>query len=212
MKKYKRVLLVCAIAAVLLLLGWYFLNREYKYFMRSAYPLKYTDIVAKEATANHLDPAMVYSVIKAESNFDPDAKSRAGAIGLMQLTPDTFDWVQTKLKSSEKYTEEDLYTPEINIRYGCKLLSILFDKYNKQATALSAYNAGIGTVNSWLKNPAISKDGVVLDNIPFEETRSYVDVVLKNYENYKKTYQFNSKGENMNDDETWQGRSQKNVG
>jgi soluble lytic murein transglycosylase len=167
--------------------------------MRSAYPLKYSDIVAKEATKNNLDPAMVYSVIKAESNFDPDAKSRAGAIGLMQLTPDTFDWLQTKLKTDEKYTENDLYTPEINIRYGCKFLSILFNKYSKQATALCAYNAGIGTVNAWLKDPDISKDGVTLDKIPFEETRNYVEVVLKNYENYKKTYQFNDKGESVND-------------
>ncbi|QEY33915.1 lytic transglycosylase domain-containing protein [Caproiciproducens galactitolivorans] len=199
MKRYKRILFICAIAAALLLLGWFFLNREYKYFMRSAYPLKYSDIVAKEATKNHLDPAMVYSVIKAESNFDPDAKSRAGAIGLMQLTPDTFDWLQTKLKSDEKYTENNLYSPEINIRYGCKFLSILFNKYSKQATALCAYNAGIGTVNAWLKDPDISKDGVTLDQIPFEETRNYVNIVLKNYENYKKTYQFNDKGESVND-------------
>lgn len=199
MKRYKRILRICAIAAALLLLGWFFLNREYKYFMRSAYPLKYSDIVAKEATKNNLDPAMVYSVIKAESNFDPDAKSRAGAIGLMQLTPDTFDWLQTKLKTDEKYTENDLYTPEINIRYGCKFLSILFNKYSKQATALCAYNAGIGTVNAWLKDPDISKDGVTLDKIPFEETRNYVEIVLKNYENYKKTYQFNDKGESVND-------------
>ncbi len=199
MKVFKKVFVTCLILAVLLLLGYFALNHGYNNFMKKAYPLEYTDIVAKEATANQLDPALVYSVMKVESNFDPDAESHAGAIGLMQLTPDTFEWVQTKLKSDTKYTEADLYTPEINVRYGCKLLSLLLNKYSQKGTALSAYNAGIGTVNSWLKNPDISKDGETLDNIPYAETRKYVDAVLKNYDNYKKLYQFNSKGENSND-------------
>lgn len=197
MKIFKKILIACAVAAILLLLGYFALSRGYDFFMKKAYPLQYTDIVAKEATANGLDPALVYSVIKAESNFDPDARSHAGAVGLMQMTPDTFEWVQTKLKSDTKYTEKDLYTPEVNIRYGCKLLSMLLEKYSRKATALSAYNAGIGTVNAWLKNPNISKDGAAIDNIPYEETRNYVDAVLKNYDNYSKLYQFNSKGENI---------------
>ncbi len=198
MKIFKKILFACAAAAILLLLGYFALSRGYDFFMKKAYPLQYTDIVAKEATANGLDPALVYSVIKAESNFDPDARSHAGAVGLMQMTPDTFEWVQTKLKSDAEYTEQDLYTPEVNIRYGCKLLAMLLEKYNRKATALSAYNAGVGTVNAWLKNPNISKDGAALDNIPYEETRNYVDAVLKNYDNYSKLYQFNSKGENIN--------------
>lgn len=198
MKVTKKVIITCVILVVLLLFGYFVLNRGFDYFMKKAYPLKYSDIVAKEATANHLDPALVYSVMKAESNFESNAQSHAGAIGLMQLTPDTFEWVQTKLKSETQYTNSDLYTPEINIRYGCKLLSILIEKYSKMDTALGAYNAGIGTVNSWLKNPDISKDGTSLDNIPYEETRNYVSAVLMNYDNYKKLYQFNSEGENNN--------------
>ncbi|MDF2632495.1 MAG: lytic transglycosylase protein [Caproiciproducens sp.] len=198
MKVFKKVIVTCIILVVLLLLGYFALNRANDYFMKKSYPLEYSDIVAKEATANHLDPALVYSVMKAESNFNPDAQSHAGAIGLMQLTPDTFAWIQTKLKSEAKYTEQDLYTPEVNIRYGCKLLSMLLDKYSQTGTALGAYNAGIGTVNSWLKNPDISKDGTSLDNIPYAETKNYVSAVLKNYDNYRKLYQFNSKGENNN--------------
>ncbi len=197
MKHFKRILLACAAAVILLLIGYFALNRGYTFFMKRAYPLQYTQLVAKEATANRLDPALVYSVIKAESNFDPNARSHAGAVGLMQMTPDTFEWVQTKLKSDTKYAEEDLYAPDISIRYGCKLLALLFERYSEKATALSAYNAGIGTVNTWLKNPDISKDGAVLDSIPYEETRNYVDAVLKNYANYKKLYQFNSKGETI---------------
>ena len=148
MKVFKKVIVTCIILVVLLLLGSLALNRANDYFMKKTYPLKYSDMVAKEATANHLDPALVYSVMKAESNFNPDAQSHAGAIGLMQLTPDTFAWIQTKLKSEAKFTEQDLYTPEVNIRYGCKLLSLLLDKYSQTGTALGAYNAGIGTVNS----------------------------------------------------------------
>lgn len=193
--KRKKIIVTSVILVILLLLGYFALGRGYHYFMTKAYPVQYAEIVAKEATANHLDPALVYSVIKAESSFNPDAQSHAGAIGLMQLTPDTFDWVQTKLKSEKKYTQADLYTPEINIRYGCKLLAILLEKYSKAETALGAYNAGIGTVNGWLKDSDISKDGVTLDTIPYGETKNYVDAVLKNYDNYKKLYQFNSKGE-----------------
>lgn len=198
MKVFKKVIVTSVILAVLLLGGYFALSQGYDYFMKKAYPLQYTDIVAKEAAANHLDPAFVYSVIKTESNFNPNALSHAGAIGLMQLTPDTFEWVQTKLKSDTKFTNADLYTPEINIRYGCKLLSMLLNEYTQEGTALSAYNAGRSKVNSWLKNQDISKDGATLDIIPYEETRNYVDAVLENYNNYKKLYQFNSKGENSN--------------
>ncbi len=198
MKKYKKTAIVCAVLVLLLFIGSFFLNRGYEYFMKKAYPIKYTQTVEKEAAANHLDPALVYSVIKAESNFNADAMSRAGAIGLMQLTPDTFDWLQTKLKSETKYTAEDLKTPEINIRYGCRFLSLLLEKYPQKRTALSAYNAGIGTVNIWLKDSSISQDGATLNSIPYAETRKYVDAVLQNYDKYTNLYQFNSRGENTN--------------
>jgi soluble lytic murein transglycosylase len=196
--EWKKTVIAGIILAIFILLGCFFLNRGYNYFMKRAYPLAYTETVAKEAMANHLEPALVYSVIKAESNFDADAKSRAGAIGLMQLTPDTFDWLQTKLKSDTKYTAEDLSNPEINIRYGCKFLSLLFQKYSRKQTALSAYNAGPSKVDSWLKDPTISQDGETLASIPYEETRRYVDAVLGNYDKYSTLYQFNSKGESTN--------------
>ncbi len=197
MKRFKKTAIAVAGLAILIFIGYFFLNHGYEYFMKKAYPLKYTQIVSREAAANHLEPALVYSVIKAESNFDADAESHAGAIGLMQLTPDTFEWLQTKLKSDAKYTTEDLKVPEINIRYGCKFLSLLLERYDQKRTALSAYNAGIGTVNSWLKDAGISQDGVSLDHIPYEETRKYVDAVLENYDKYSTLYKFNSKGESI---------------
>ena len=132
--------------------------------------------------------------MKAESNFDPDATSHAGARGLMQITPDTFDWLQTKLREGVSYTADDLYTPRVNIRYGCKFLQILQDEYTEQVTALSAYNAGMGTVNRWLRDPSISEDGVELNRIPYPETERYVSAVLRNYQTYRELYEFDEIG------------------
>ena len=83
---------------VLVVIGAAVLRLGHDYFMRTAYPLGYREIVEEEARAQGVDPALVYAVMKAESNFDPDATSHAGARGLMQITPDTFDWLQTKLR------------------------------------------------------------------------------------------------------------------
>lgn len=187
MKRWIKTILTLA---VLFVVGTLLLNWGYDSFMKAAYPLAYKELVTKEAAEQGVDPALVYSVIKAESNFDPEAKSHAGAMGLMQITPDTFDWLQTKLREDISYTKEDLYSPQINIRYGCKFLQILQDKYSERATALSAYNAGIGTVNTWLSNPEISQDGVTLSRIPYPETERYVSTVLRNYQKYKEIYQF----------------------
>lgn len=199
MKRAKKTIIVCVVLAALLFLAYFLLSRGYRAFMKQMYPIKYPEIVSSEAVKNKLDPALVYSVIKAESNFQPDVTSHAGAVGLMQLTPDTFAWLQTKVESSDVYTANDLRTPAVNIRYGCSLLSLLLDKYSSKRTALSAYNAGIGTVNAWLKDPAVSKDGATLDRIPYAETRKYVDAVLNNYNQYHGLYKFNSKGELVND-------------
>lgn len=185
---WKRRVAVCLavlalLIAVVLLLRW-----GHQRFLKSMFPLKYSDIVTQEAKDNNLDPSMVYAVIKAESNFNPDAKSRAGAVGLMQLTPDTFDWLQKQSSSDLKYAGEDLYTPKVNIRYGCRFLKLLFRKYPDERTALCAYNAGIGTVNGWLKKREYSADGKTLQQIPYAETRSYVVLVERNRSQYKSIY------------------------
>lgn len=185
--------------AVVIAASCFLLNRGYQYFMKQAYPVRYESIVAKAAKENGLEPALVYSVIKAESNFRAEAVSHAGAVGLMQLTPETFTWLQTKLKGERAYTAEDLKTPEVNIRYGCKFLSILLEKYSVEKTSLSAYNAGMGTVNTWLKDPQVSKDGKTLERIPYDETRNYVSAVLENYQKYKDLYKFNSEGETIHE-------------
>lgn len=152
------------------------------------YPLSYYEIVAEESEKNDLDPALVYGVIRAESGFDPNAVSRAEARGLMQMTPKTFEWVQTMIPGSEELTTDDLFDPKVNIQFGCELLSLLLSHYENESTAICAYNAGIGNVDSWLENPEYSSDGVTLDKIPIGETREYLKRVTENRETYRELY------------------------
>lgn len=175
---------------VLLALGWFFLAGGYQIFMKHQYPLGYQDIIEREAKEYDLDPALVYAVVKAESNFDPNAKSRAGAAGLMQVTPATFEWLQTKQSGQSTQNEQALLDPATNIKYGCYLLSLLLSIYPDQTTALCAYNAGMGTVDRWLDDRAISPDGVTLSEIPYPETAHYTEAVLKNYKIYQELYNF----------------------
>ncbi|WP_283608938.1 lytic transglycosylase domain-containing protein [Faecalispora anaeroviscerum] len=186
----KKMLAALLILLSLTALGYFFLANGYEIFMKRQYPLGYQDIIEKEAKNYNLDPALVYAVVKAESNFDPDAKSRAGAMGLMQLTPATFEWLQTKLLGKSTMDETSLLDPATNIKYGCYLLSLLSSIYSDRTTALCAYNAGMGTVDRWLSDRSVSSDGVTLSKIPYPETAHYTDAVIKNYGIYQELYDF----------------------
>ena len=175
---------------ILAAVGFVMVTNGYDLLMKKIYPLEYRDIVEREASEYHLDKALVYAVIKTESNFDPNAKSRAGAVGLMQITPPTFEWLQSKRKDEPALTEEDLLAPETNIRYGCHFLSMLLGMYPEKRTAICAYNAGIGAVNGWLDDPELSSDGKCLDRVPYPETDRYSTLVLKNYKIYQNLYHF----------------------
>lgn len=144
------------------------------------YPVAYSSYITKYAAKNDLDPYLVIAVIKQESNFVADARSKYAG-GLMQLTQVTADEYADKL-GMVSYNYMD---PETNIRIGCYVLSTLIDKYDNVDTALAAYNAGVGNVDSWLKNPDYSSDGETLYNIPFSETRHYVKKVNQYMEIYK---------------------------
>lgn len=151
-----------------------------------SYPRKYESIVQAQAAAYELEESLVYAVIKAESNFDPQAESSAGAIGLMQMMPETFYWMQTHV--GETYDVSALYEPEVSIRFGCALLRLLLSEYGDLTVALCAYNAGMGNVASWLSNSAYSDDGKTLKAIPFGETDAYVEKVLAYKETYEEIY------------------------
>jgi soluble lytic murein transglycosylase len=137
------------------------------WWVRLWYPLKYESIVRGHAHNYHLDPALLAAVIYQESKFRPDVESKSGAIGLMQLLPDTAKGIAVHTGGT-RFRVADLYTPEINVRYGAWYLRHLLDKYGDERTALAAYNAGQENVDHWRAEGS---------GIPFAETRHYVDRV-----------------------------------
>lgn len=149
------------------------------------YPKHFEAYVLKYSKEYKVDPYLVFAVIKTESNFFPYAKSRRNAQGLMQLTPDTSDWIAKKLDISE----EERLKPENNIRMGCWYLKYLKTIFKEDETALAAYNAGQGNVKKWLKEKEHSDDGLKLKEIPFFETKNYVKKVMRYYSEYKKKYE-----------------------
>jgi peptidoglycan lytic transglycosylase len=137
------------------------------WYERIRYPLRYSEYVRVHAVRHNLDPALLAAVIYQESKFRSDAKSSSGAIGLMQLTPETARGIAIRTHGDAFHTQ-DLYNPEINIRYGSWYLDNLFKKYGDEREVLAAYNAGQGNVDKWRANG---------EPIQFAETKAYVDRV-----------------------------------
>jgi soluble lytic murein transglycosylase len=149
------------------------------FVQRLRYPLRYEQIVTAHARNYDLDPALLAAVIYSESKFDPRAESGAGAIGLMQLLPDTAKGIALRTGGA-KFVVADLYDPEINVRYGSWYLRNLLRKYDGDVSlALAAYHGGQGNVDRW------RAQGV---GIQFPETRAYVDKVLRVREAYAEAY------------------------
>ncbi len=176
-------IIAVALAVTAVLVATNFYKKTENNLEKSAYPLEYTDLVNKAAKEYNLQPALIYGVIHTESRFNPDAGSSVGAVGLMQIMPETFDWLQEKRGESGKYTTEDLYTPSVNIDYGSYLLRYFLDYYGNEKCAVAAYNAGF-EVSNWLEDSNCSPDGMTLDVIPYPETSEYVVKV----ENAKQKY------------------------
>ena len=149
--------------------GWY---------ARLWYPLRYEVIVRGYAQQRQLDPALLAAVIETESKFDVQARSSAGAIGLMQLTPATAKGIALYTHGN-KFQLSDLTNPDINVRYGTWYLRHLLDKYHDERLALAAYNAGQTTVDRWIAQ------GV---GIQFAETRAYLDKVESLKTLYRRVY------------------------
>ncbi len=151
-----------------------------------AVPYSQDQLIAKYAKANKVEKSLVAAVIYQESRFRADAVSQTGASGLMQIMPETARWIAAR--TNQDYSRERLKEAEYNISMGTYYLGYLMERYNgKVETALAAYNAGPGKVDSWLEDSNYSKNGV-LTRIPFEETRNYVETVLKMQEVYRKLY------------------------
>jgi soluble lytic murein transglycosylase len=172
--------------AVLYFVGTCFDDTKVK-FEKLNYPQKYTDYVEKAAQDYSLDPALIYAVIRTESNFDPTAQSEAGAYGIMQVMPSSFEWLMEKRDTVGEYTAEDLFDPEVCIDYGSYLLKFFYDYYGTEQCAVAAYNAGF-VVSDWLEDSAYSSDGKTLNEIPYPETSSYVSKVETAKQKYIELY------------------------
>ena len=166
------------VASALAIGGLWVVRAEPDWYLRARYPLRYEQIVVSHARNYDLDPALLAAVIYTESRFASSARSSAGAIGLMQLLPETAEGIAVRTGGA-KFTVADLYVPELNIRYGSWYLRNLLDRYGDERTALAAYHAGQGNVDRWRKS------GV---GIQFPETRDYVAKVEQVEQVYASAY------------------------
>lgn len=154
--------------------------------LQTAFPKSYGDIVERYAQEYGLDANLLYAIIETESGFNKDAVSDVGAMGLTQMMPETFQWLQTK--TGETLPDDALFEPEVSIKYGAYFLRYLIDEFGDEATAIAAYHAGITKVHDWLENEEYSADGKTLKYIPYEDTRGYVQKVLFNQKVYSYLY------------------------
>lgn len=146
------------------------------------YPIKYYEEVDQLSREYGVPQNIIFAVILTESSFDPNALSKTGACGLMQIMPETFADLQRRL--GDEYDDDMLFDPEINMRYGTFYLSYLYDIFGDWETTFAAYNGGMGNVKKWLSDSRYSKDGKLTD-IPFAETKAYVSKVSAAAEKYK---------------------------
>ena len=154
------------------------------------YPLEYRDLITAGAEENNLQPAFVAAIIRNESSFQPRAESGVGARGLMQLMPETAQWIADKTKMTG-YAFDRMYDPESNIRFGCWYLNYLSRLFQGDPICVAcAYHAGQGQVTAWLSDPSLSSDGVKLnlDAMADGPTKTYARRVIKAYGIYQTLY------------------------
>ncbi len=150
------------------------------------FPLKHFDIINESCDRYSVPPHLVLALIKAESNFSPDAVSSANAKGLMQLTDSTYEFCR---KSLHLVAEEDIFHIESNLNAGIWYLSYLLKMYDGNIkNSVAAYNAGASNVNKWLGDPSLSSDGKTLDVIPFGETQRHVKKITSYSAVYRLLY------------------------
>lgn len=174
------------ILLVILLMAWTIGTNWAKY----AYPTEHFELIEAECEVAEIDPYLVCAIIKAESGFDETAISPVGAIGLMQVMPDTAQWILEKNNvNNDEIVNLDLQNPVENITIGIKYLDFLLDYWQGDLEiAVASYNAGQNKVSEWINNG--TWDGTLenAEDIPYSETRNYVTKVFKYYEKYLAEY------------------------
>lgn len=183
----KTIKTVCVLLVILLLsaavatLAQHYIDKR----NLAAYPREYAEHVEKYAAEYGVPEALCYAVIRTESAFNSAAVSSAGAVGLMQIMPSTFDYLCMKMR--ETHEAGMLYDPETNIRYGLFYLSMLYERFGVWETACAAYNAGPARVSGWLSDGYGDENGR-LTEIPIEETERYVEKIRSAWDKYTALY------------------------
>ncbi|MDA8234503.1 MAG: lytic transglycosylase domain-containing protein [Clostridia bacterium] len=158
------------------------------WFWRVFYPLPYKELIKKEAYNHHVEPLLIAAIIRNESKFNSKATSKRGAIGLMQIMPETGSWIAQQRKIKD-FNPDSLFHPETNISYGTWYLANLSKEFHDDPVLIiAAYNGGRGNVRDWLNQNRWTGEHTTLDQIPFTETRNYVKKVLRDYEIYRELY------------------------
>jgi soluble lytic murein transglycosylase len=157
-------------------------------YWEALFPKPYWSDLKRSSEANGLDPYLVASLIRQESEFNPIAVSRANAVGLMQLLPKTGKLVAKEVKL-KRYNASQLYTPAVNLQLGTRYFRGMVDKFGGSFEyALAAYNAGSDRVDEWLAQGKYRDPQEFVESIPFTETREYVQAILRNASMYKQLY------------------------
>lgn len=181
--KYLRISIIIGLA---ILLGLWFLNSQG--FRRNLYPINHQETIVKHAATQKIDPLLVAAVIRTESKFHSNATSRSGALGLMQIMPETAQWIAEQ-RGDKDFRKELLFEPDLNIEYGTWYIANLGKEFDGDLVlVIAAYNAGRGNVNRWLTEKKWTGEHTTLEQIPFPETREYVKRVLNNYQAYRELY------------------------
>lgn len=183
--------LIQRVLVFMLLVSLAFLLFDSPILGRLLYPLQYEDVIVQYANRHELDPSLVAAVIRVESNYRPQAVSRKGARGLMQVLPTTGEWI-LRMQGTPlplEQVEEQLFEPEFNISLGTWYLAFLTRKFEgDKAKILAAYNAGQGQVDAWLEQGVWDGTYENRDQIPFAETRDYLGKVEKAQIRYRSYY------------------------
>ena len=181
---------VAAVAAIYFLISTPTIQKKF------LYPFPYRSTLESYSSRWKVDKFLAVAVMKVESNFSEEAHSQSGAVGLMQIMPETAAWIAYQLGEAPEEVADDiknLREPETNIRYGIWYLAELEDEFKgNDVLALAAYNAGRGNVHEWMEKNHWDENFSDADKIPYAETRDYVKRVLRCREKYSELYGTNN--------------------
>jgi soluble lytic murein transglycosylase len=186
-RRRRRTLLALVVVALVVVAAVMVLPLARKAVNELGLPLRYQSVITTQAAEKHLDPAFIAAVIYAETKFDPRTSS-AGAVGPMQILPETAQFLARK-SGATTFKTSDLSDPAVNIAYGSYLLRYLLDHYHgNKVDAVAAYNAGPANVDKWVAQARANGHDLRVHDIPFPETRAYVERVVQAQKDYRRTY------------------------